>query len=79
MCDEGIDEGIIAAAEADHMAAMELSQICAEQDERIAQLEAEKEAIRDFAQWLTGCGYDFAQHEYFIKNRKLLCPPTEDE
>ena len=28
--------------------------------------------LREFAIWLTGCGYDFTQHEYFIKNRHLL-------
>jgi len=34
-------------------------------DERIAELE-------DFAIWLTGCGYDFCKHEYFIKKRDEL-------
>jgi len=28
--------------------------------------------LRDFAIWLTGCGYDFCQHEYFCKQRDKL-------
>ena len=28
--------------------------------------------IQDFAIWLTGCGYDFTQHEYYLKNRHLF-------
>jgi hypothetical protein len=28
--------------------------------------------LREFAIWLTGCGYDFTQHEYFIEQRELL-------
>ncbi len=28
--------------------------------------------LKDFAIWLTGCGYDFTQHEYFIKQRDKL-------
>lgn len=30
------------------------------------------EALQDFAIWMTGCGYDFCQHEYFIKQRDQL-------
>ena len=30
------------------------------------------EALRDFAIWMTGCSYDFCQHEYFIKKRDEL-------
>ena len=36
------------------------------------QQQAEIEALKDFAIWLTGCGYDFCQHEYFIKCRDEL-------
>ena len=36
-----------------------------EKDERIAELE-------DFAIWMTGCGYDFCQHPYFVKMRDKL-------
>jgi len=28
--------------------------------------------LKDFAIWLTGCGYDFCQHDYFIKQRDKL-------
>ena len=34
--------------------------------------------LRGFAIWLTGCGYDFAQHDYFQKNRHLLQAPTQE-
>ena len=33
---------------------------------------AEIEALKDFAIWMTGCGYDFCQHDYFIKCRDEL-------
>ncbi len=34
---------------------------------------AEKiEELQDFAIWLTGCGYDFAQHKYFCEQRDKL-------
>ena len=28
--------------------------------------------LQDFAIWMTGCGYDFCQHEYFCKQRDKL-------
>jgi len=28
--------------------------------------------LREFAIWMTGCGYDFCQHEYFCKKRDTL-------
>ena len=28
--------------------------------------------LQDFCIWLTGCGYDFCQHDYFIKQRDKL-------
>lgn len=30
------------------------------------------EALQDFAIWMTGCGYDFAQHDYFFEQRDKL-------
>ena len=30
------------------------------------------EETQEFAIWLTGCGYDFTQHEYFCKQRDKL-------
>lgn len=35
-------------------------------------LKHEKTKLQDFAIWLTGCGYDFCQHDYFIKKRDEL-------
>jgi hypothetical protein len=29
-------------------------------------------ALQDFAIWMTGCGYDFCQHEYFCEQRDKL-------
>lgn len=50
-----------------------------QQQEKIAQLKLEwqymadlTEKLQDFAIWMTGCGYDFCQHEYFIKCRNEL-------
>lgn len=28
--------------------------------------------LQDLAQWMTGCGYDFCQHEFYTNNRHLL-------
>jgi len=28
--------------------------------------------LQDLAIWMTGCGYDFCQHEYFCKKRDEL-------
>ena len=28
--------------------------------------------LKDFAIWMTGCGYDFTQHDYFIEQRDKL-------
>ncbi len=30
------------------------------------------EELKDFAIWMTGCGYDFTKSEYFIKQRDKL-------
>lgn len=40
--------------------------------EHIKKLEAEKLALQEFAIWMTGCGYDFCQHEYFCQQRDKL-------
>ena len=34
--------------------------------------QAKIEALKDFAIWMTGCGYDFCQHNYFNKCRDEL-------
>lgn len=38
----------------------------------LVDLRIENAALKDFVIWMTGCGYDFCQHEYFIKQRELL-------
>ena len=35
-------------------------------------MQKEIDELKDFAIWLTGCGYDFTQHKYFIDNRHIL-------
>ena len=32
----------------------------------------EIDELKDLAIWMTGCGYDFCQHEYFCKKRDEL-------
>lgn len=34
------------------------------------------EELQDFSIWLTGCGYDFCQHEHFCKKRDELLLET---
>ncbi|MFA4853997.1 MAG: hypothetical protein WC616_01420 [Candidatus Omnitrophota bacterium] len=29
----------------------------------------ERDGLRELAIWMTGCGYDFTQHEYFCTKR----------
>jgi hypothetical protein len=43
----------------------QLSKKCDEKKKKI-------ELLVDFAIWMTGCGYDFAQHEHFRKKRDEL-------
>ncbi len=38
----------------------------------LLQQQAEIEALKEFAIWMTGCGYDFCKHDYFIKCRNEL-------
>lgn len=35
-------------------------------------LRAELDALKDLAIWMTGCGYDFCQHDFFVSNRHLM-------
>jgi len=37
------------------------------------------EKLQDFAIWMTGCGYDFCQHEYFNKCRDELLIGVRNE
>jgi len=49
--------------------------------ERERKLKKRVEELREFAIWMTGCGYDFCKHEYFCKQRDklLLNKEVEDE
>ena len=40
--------------------------------DEIDRLERKVSDLQDFAIWLTGCGYDFTQHEHFCKERDRL-------
>ena len=35
-------------------------------------LQSRVKDLEDFIIWMTGCGYDFCQHEYFIEQRDKL-------
>lgn len=37
------------------------------------------EKLQEFAIWMTGCGYDFTQHEYFIECRDELLKGLRNE
>ena len=36
------------------------------------------EDLQDFAIWMTGCGYDFCQHDYFNQKRDELLTKGEE-
>ena len=42
------------------------------QEPEIAELKIQVSKLQDLAIWMTGCGYDFCQHEFFTKNQHLL-------
>ena len=47
--------------------------------EQLAASQAQISELKDFAIWLTGCGYDFTQHPYFIEQRdRPLKKPHDD-
>lgn len=39
---------------------------------RMLDAEEKVQQLQDFTIWMTGCGYDFCQHDYFIKQRDTL-------
>ena len=41
-------------------------------DEKINYLQSQNKELIEFCIWMTGCGYDFTQHKYFIKQRDKL-------
>lgn len=44
----------------------------------IDEMDAEIERLKGFCIWMTGCGYDFCQHDYFIKLRDKLLKQNLD-
>lgn len=38
----------------------------------MTKLEGKFDELKDFAIWMTGCGYDFGQHTYFCEQRDKL-------
>jgi hypothetical protein len=53
--------------------------------EQVRDIEKENKAmldaigeLKDFCIWLTGCGYDFCQHDYFIQQRDRLLKDASD-
>lgn len=38
----------------------------------IIMISKERDALKDLAIWMTGCGYDFRQHKYFCEKRDEL-------
>ena len=40
--------------------------------ELIHLISIERDELKEFAIWLTGCGYDFCQHPYFCEQRDKL-------
>lgn len=47
---------------------------CKQLEKKCQEAAAKILELQKFAIWMTGCGYDFTQHEYFIKNRHLIAP-----
>jgi hypothetical protein len=43
-----------------------------EKNKQLDQSRKENEELKDFTIWMTGCGYDFCQHEYFKEQRNKL-------
>lgn len=63
---------------------MQSASMLREQQQEITRLKLEwqymaslVEELQEFARWMTGCGYDFTQHEYFIKCRDRLLKELE--
>ena len=41
-------------------------------ESRVNAISDEVKELKEFIIWMTGCGYDFTQHDYFIKQRDKL-------
>ena len=40
--------------------------------DEVLRLQADNAALRELAQWMTGCGYDFTQWLYYRERQHLL-------
>ena len=40
--------------------------------DRLFVARTEYQKLQELAIWMTGCGYDFTQHDYFVRERHLL-------
>ena len=47
--------------------------------ELIDQQAQEIEQLKEFAVWMSGCGYDFTQHDYFIRCRDSLLKKASEK
>jgi len=66
-------DGGMEAAEQAFNAAIEMNSKLAEAfAKRLDEKQALIDELQDFAIWMTGCGYEFTQHEYFIEQRDKL-------
>lgn len=45
----------------------------------IVMISKERDELKDLAIWMTGCGYDFCQHEYFCTKRDELLKGDEQK
>ncbi len=45
--------------------------------EQVEYLEKRNAELKDFCIWMTGCGYEFTKHDYFIKKRDMLLKKGE--
>ncbi len=45
----------------------------------VADLRKRNDELADFAIWMTGCGYDFTQHDHFCKQRDKLLKELDSD
>ena len=53
-------------------------EISEEVSDLIISISKERDELQDLVIWMTGCGYDFCQHEYFITQRDELLKGLAD-
>ena len=44
----------------------------------IIMISKERDDLKELVIWMTGCGYDFCQHEYFVSERDRLLKEEEN-